>query len=370
MKSYYFKLIAILIAIIFIIEVIFSFFFPEYKGRSISKNNINKNNYYFYNLDNDIKIRDPKYKYPDNTKKIYILGDSITKGYGLAYQDIFFSVTEQLLNNSSQNSTRFQVIPFSLFNEQGSNLQSLLPKFKSYVSTNLNKENKLLIYQFNYNDILPSPSKKGISSKDFNHEYDDSKKNFLKRVIFWSGKFRYEYLNKSAFLTFLQIKISNILPSNSSKCTINSLGPYTFAYGTKGFEKKSEKAWKNFELLLKNLKDFSEKNNFILKVLVVPTILEFDNHFSSNPKNFNLNCSTIDANKKINSILKSTGINVVDPIKILKSMENKYFLERNEKNFFISLDHNHLNELGSRIVGEYLFTSISSDISDIYLYKK
>ena len=369
MKSYYFKLIAILMVIIFVIEVIFSYFFPEYKGRSISKNNINNNNYFFYNLDSNIKIRDPKYKYPDSTKKIYILGDSITKGFGLAYQDIFFSVTEQLLNNSSQNSTQFQVIPFSLFNEHGSNLQSLLPKFKSYVSKNLNKENKLLIYQFNYNDILPPHSLKDTGSKNFNYEYDTSKKHFFKKIIFWSGKIRYEYLNKSAFLTFLQIKASNIINSKSSKCTLNSLGPYTFAYGTKGFEKKSEKAWKNFELLLKNLKDFSEKNNFHLKVLIVPTILEFNNHFSSNPKDFNLNCSTIDANKKINNILKSTGINVVDPIKIMKSIENKYFLERNEKNFFISLDHNHLNELGSRIVGQYLFTKISSDISDVYLNK-
>ena len=60
-------------------------------------------NYYFTKDIKDFenfKIRNSKLNNKKNSNKIYIIGDSITKGFGLAYQDTFFGVAENMFEQN------------------------------------------------------------------------------------------------------------------------------------------------------------------------------------------------------------------------------------------------------------------------------
>lgn len=351
-----FKHLFFIIFFIFILETSFRVIVPEYSNRSITNNNINNNFYYSKPLKgSDVTIRDSKDFNNDNFQKIYILGDSITKGFGLAYKDTFYSVAENML---FLNNANYQVVPFSLFNFKDTTAKTVIQKFKEYYSKiKIKKGNDYLIYQFNYNDVIQNNY-----SDNLKLIWDVNEQSFFQKIIFWSGKFRYQYLNKSTFLTFLQVKFSNALSNRNKECSIYSLESYTFSYGTKGYEKESVEAWKNFKNDLENLLNFSEENNLKFKVLIIPTILDFKYQGSSNPKNYNLKCATIKPREKLKNILNELNIDNIDPTENMKAVSSSFVKENNPKNFFINLDHNHLNERGSRIIGEHLFLSLYKEI--------
>ena len=356
-----FKFFLFIFLFFYVLETSFRVFFPEFSDKAIKTDKINNNNFFFKDIDGfqNFKIRDSKSNLSTNKKKskIFLLGDSITKGFGLAYQDTFYSVTEQMFNIAGIN---YEIIPFSLFKvSTGSNLDSQLKKFIEFYEQNKNKyEKSYLIYQFNYNDILFNTGETINKPNWFiNNE------TYFQKFIHWTGKLRYYFLNRSNFLTFLQHKLYHFRISLNNNCSINSLGPYTFAYGTKGFENYSNKAWIKFEKNIQKLKIFAEKNNLETKVLIVPTVLDFKFKGTSNPKKYNLDCATIDAHKKIRNVLKSNEIKILDPTKFMKKISKLYSLENNDKNLFIDLDHNHINERGSRLIGEYLFLKLQEDIS-------
>jgi hypothetical protein len=171
--------------------------------------------------------------------------------------------------------------------------------------------------------------------------------------------FRYKYLNRSTFLSWLQFEMGKLRWKVSEKDCLKrgvyALGELTYAYQAKGFESDSQKVWSGFEKDLKSLKDFAVKNNFDLYVLIQPVSLQVLDHESNNMYNYDLKCSTIDARENILKTLRSLSIKYVDPLPKL----NQYIMqEKNENNnqkLFFESDIMHPNELGSRIIGEELF---------------
>ena len=97
-----------------LLEILSRVFFPNYSLRSVeSYENLsiiqNKKNFFKdFSESAKVKIRDSKIDNTDNKKDnlIYIIGDSVSAGYGLSYRNTFYSITEKMLNsiNISKNN--------------------------------------------------------------------------------------------------------------------------------------------------------------------------------------------------------------------------------------------------------------------------
>ena len=128
-----FKIFLTFAIIFFVGEIIVRGFFPQFANRSISVFEDHhviqgKKNYYKTITINDktTTIRDPKTKDDiiDYKYLIYIIGDSVTAGYGLSYKNTYYSITEDLLNIVGLNS---KILPLS---QNGANLYTDMDEFK------------------------------------------------------------------------------------------------------------------------------------------------------------------------------------------------------------------------------------------------
>lgn len=365
MKKIILKILYIFI-FIFLCEILTRSFFPDFINREIISNNDHhiiqgKNNYYKNIVQGEkiTKIRDSKIdKLTDYKNLIYILGDSVTAGFGLSYQNTFYSITENLLNSAS---IPVKILPLA---KNGSNLFSEKKSFKEFYKNNNSKEKKIVIYQFAYNDLSPS------YLYNRNLEYDNfgpnQTSNLYKKIAINTAKLRYQYLNKSAFLSLAQFYIGKIrYKSWSSSCSTRgnfALGEWTFAYRGKGFEKDSDKIWKMFEEDLLDLKNFSQLNNLDFYVLISPLSVQVPNHEQMNIYNYDLKCATQDPRKFLISLLKKNFIDYIDPTGKMIAYSNNFLLEGNKEQFFFDLDYAHPNELGSRIIAESLFEFLLTKI--------
>ena len=106
------KIISFWIIIFCFCEILSRSFFPNFSSKSVeSYENFsiinNKKNYYINYLDlKNLKIRDSKNDniLSDTGNLIYIIGDSISAGFGLSYENTYYSITEKILNSIDINS--------------------------------------------------------------------------------------------------------------------------------------------------------------------------------------------------------------------------------------------------------------------------
>jgi len=297
-------------------------------------------------------VRDSKSKDGINDYQylIYIIGDSVTAGYGLSYKNTYYSITENLLNITGLKS---KIIPLS---QNGANLYTISEKFmKFYTKTEDIK--KILIYQFSYNDL--SPSYLYGHNAEFENFGPRTQSTFYKKIAINTAKFRYKYLNKSSLLSMLQFYVGKInYKAWSSDCLYResfALGEFTYTFKGKGFEEQSNSIWKIFEENLLNLKNFTKNNNIDLHVMISPVSFQIPNHEEMNIYNYNLNCATIDPRANLKSILNKNQIKYTDPTDRMIEYINNYSFEENKEKLFIDMDYAHPNELGSRILAEQLF---------------
>ncbi len=349
MKKIFFLLLIFLILELFI-RVTMPIYSERYIYETKNKNQINMFGINIFNKeigkdDFSLTIRDSKIEKNLNDKKIIIdlIGDSVSKGYGLRYQDTFFSISENILNELNYN---LSIVPYAL---SGTNLINNFDSFKKFFYKNYETKKRLLIYQFNYNDIVPL--------NDSKIRWQSEELSLFQKAIIFSGKFRYKYLNKSSLLSFIQFNLGKIKYKKNSTCEKRkkfALGPYSYAYGAIGFEKESQEEWNKLEKKIKEVNNFTLANNQKFLVLIIPTILDFKYQGSSNPYNFDLSCSTINANLKLKKILSDNNIDFIDPTNSMIKLLEKYSIETNPISPFFDLDSNHPNETGSRLIGEYL----------------
>ena len=317
-------------------------------GINIFNKELKKNNY-------QVNIRDSKIKNNYENKDIIIdlIGDSVSKGYGLRYQDTFFSISENILNSMNY---KLSIIPYAL---SGTNLTSNFEYFREFLNTDYDSKKRIFVYQFNYNDVVPLTSS-GI-------KWQSANLSFLQRVVIYSGKFRYKYLNKSSLLSFIQFNLGKIKYKKNATCEKRkkfSLGPYAYAYGAVGVEKEAKEEWRKLEEKIIEVNNFVNKKNQKFIVLITPTILDFEYKGNSNPYNFDLSCATINANDKIRDILITNNIKFIDPTIYMKNVLSKYSLEKNPVSPFFNLDSNHPNEIGSKLIGQYLAINLISHLKN------
>ena len=360
--------VIIFITFFFIIETFFRAYFTKFSNRIVEGHEnygLVQNKYHFFKTlkskKGEIRIRDPKFIKNENSDfYVSIIGDSVTAGYGLAYNNTFYSITENLLNNVNLKTN------IIAYGSNGSDLHEELIKFNNYYVDNHYYKKKILIYQFSYND-LTAQYLYGFE-KNFKYFGPSEMTKFNKIIAIKTMAFRYKYLNRSTFLSWLQFEIGKfrwkVSEKDCLKRGVYALGELTYAYHAKGFETDSEKVWSGFEKDLKSLKDFAFKNNFELYVFVQPLSLQVIDHEENNIYNYETKCSTVDARVNILKTLEKLSIKYVDPLDAMNQFLMQEKNENNTQKLFFESDIMHPNEFGSRIIGEQLFYTLYKNFTE------
>lgn len=302
----------------------------------------------------------------NDRKSIWFLGDSITNGYGVKFEDVYYSVFQSkfaedinIYNSSNYNSSYLNTF---------SNLNETVIKFLKPYDT--------VIYQFNFNDIIDIASKisslERIKNENKNNEGQINQSNAIfkdediphKRkfisIIVNTNIFRYKYLNHSAFFKLIQHHASIFVRKTKGSCEereLDALGPYTYSYFGRNYEEKSQKLWDLFlENILKTEKELrSKKINFV--VLIPPISLEVKNHTKINKLNYDLNCSTKNGHHYLLKILNKNKIKFIDTLPYFNSfIEN---INTETVSLFHSYDTNHPNKKGHELIADALINELS-----------
>lgn len=294
-----------------------------------------------------------KVKVKNEDQIVLILGDSISDGYGHAYQDIWWKQLERMLKIKNKD---FNFISISGY---GNNLFDSRNNIKDIIKKLSNLEDKThtlkkVIYQFNFNDIYP-----------FNRE-DLRKKRFsnsiLKEIIYIESinLWRYEHLNKSIFARVMQHYAGIFIRKTDGSCNergFDALGLYSWTFGSKYAEKEAKNYWDDFQSNLYYISRFLRENNIEFEVVLAPIVFQIDQtgvHPYYNPLNFDFDCATINPIIKIKKITSEKNIKVYDPTGYIRSIFNELVLEDNFKPFFFTADTNHFTPVTSQYIAEFM----------------
>ena len=351
LKKYTFAFLYLFLIFI-LIEFGTKYFFPEFNESNI-----------FYDKDKFHRVskgKDTYFQYKNNTKfrvsklhgeiifndknSIWFLGDSITNGYGVSFEDTYYSVLKRKLKKD------INIYASSEYNYSFKNTFSDLNKT---IKTHL-KEGDLVFYQFNFNDILDIAKK----NSKFNDE-DIPNRRSLISFINSTNKFRYKYLNHSSFFKLMQHHASIFVRDTHGNCKerrIDALGPYTYAYFAKGYEEKSQMLWNIFfkDLILVNEK--LKNKNIRFFVLIPPISLEINGHEKVNKLKYDLNCSTKNGYKYIKNELKEHNIEIVDILPVFKEFSSSPL--NKDKYLFHTHDTNHPNEKGHELIAQEILMKL------------
>jgi len=154
MKTF-FKYFLIIFVFFFICEFFSYLFFPQFKENLIFYKKeepfikVSKGISQYFNRLDKFLIRVENYKSNVEIKDIntiWFLGDSITEGYGEKYQDTYYSVLSKIFK---KKNIQYNIVPISAYAYTTYDLADVLNKIQKFT-----KPNDIVIYQFNYNDIV------------------------------------------------------------------------------------------------------------------------------------------------------------------------------------------------------------------------
>lgn len=311
-----------------------------------------------------------------NNRNIYVFGDSVSGGFGVTLQDTYFYVAEDLIKKTID--PKINIFSVSGF---GHNFKSIASGIKNLEE--IIKDNDVVIYQFNYNDINHAHYviDKDVMDKDV-MDKDVIEKDFISRkkttpepskLKVYFNDFRKGYLNHSTALRVLQhyagkIKwslgkietLKNIVFHQRlfKKCGslgYSTLGQYTFAYGAKNYQLNSHKLWIEFENELIKINNYLKSKNLKFAVIISPISLQVAHHDEINSRNLSFQCSTIDAASKINKILDDNNIDIIDPLVDFNKYSKISYQNENKTHLFLPHDTNHPNKKGHSIMGNKMY---------------
>lgn len=270
----------------------------------------------------------------DNKKKIIFIGDSVTLGLGVKFEETF---VEKFKSNFFDQNT--QIISFSNI---GINSEDIFDSITKEL-TSILKGGDTVVYQFNYNDIT------------IENSYKDKFKNDT--IFDYFQKIKFRYLNHSTLVKYLNHHFSLIFKKINGSCVerqIESLGQYSYSYFSKGFEKESETLWKKFEKRMTDTKKILDKNKIDFFILISPISLQLQNHQKINKLNLDLSCGNKNAYAHLKELINKYKIGLIDPLKRFEYSQLKKF-----QLLFHSFDDNHPNKYGHRLLAEELYNELS-----------
>jgi hypothetical protein len=372
-----------------VLEIAARLMFPEFRGQIHSAEKTLGMNYF---LSKYVPGRVPYPEYLNNLNKplVLILGDSISHGYGQAYEDIYWVRLQRLM----QLQLGEQAPEFISLSYYGNNLNDSTNELKAFFHKHQGVKVSEIIYQFNFNDIVSEaysrtglhqesgaavsssakvaePIKdldtaalsthstvnesKGTEKKELNLSRDD----WFKKISLW----RSEYLNYSVFLRAAQHYAGSIVRKKSGTCEdrgLDGLGPYTWTFGSRKYAKESEILWQNFEEALSQLVSMAEQRHIKLSIVISPLLFDIDTvgiHPYYNYLNYDFSCATISPTERLRSIAKKLGVNLYDPTQFIKHSFDVRLKEKNFTPFFFTADENHITPVVSSLMADYLYIS-------------
>ena len=380
------------------LEVVARLWFPEFSGQIHSAEKTLGVNYF---LSKNVPGRVPDPSHLNNLDKplVLILGDSISHGYGQAYEDIYWVRLQRLL----QLELGAKAPEFISLSYYGNNLNDSTTELKKFIQKHEGVKISEIIYQFNFNDIVADaysraglhkgstvavttppnviqlsndkvvaptndkdqvavlsshstdPASKSVEKPEFTSSRDD----WFKKMSLW----RSEYLNYSVFLRSAQHYAGSIVRKKSGTCEdrgLDALGPYTWTFGSRKYAKESEILWQNFADALSELVSMAEERHIKLSIVISPLLFDIDTvgqHPYYNYLNYDFSCATINPRERLSSIAKKLGVAVYDPTQFIKNSFDVRLREKNFTPFFFTADENHITPLVSSLMADYLYIS-------------
>jgi hypothetical protein len=371
------------------LEVCSRIFFPEFKDQIHSYQKTLGKNYY---LSNVVPGRVPYPEYLSNLNKplVLILGDSISHGYGKAYEDIYWVRLQRLMQlELGDNAPEF--ISLSYY---GNQLSDSMTELQSFIKKNQSVKISEIIYQFNFNDIVPEAysratlhkkiepkdqSNVDINNQDTNvkqpslgnssesvNKAKESKANNDINIQYsaWFkvfARWRSEFLNYSVFLRTAQHYAGMIIRNKSGTCEergLDALGPYTWTFGSRKYSDESALLWQNFYDVLKELVAMANTHHIKFSIVISPLLFDIDTsgaHPYYNYLNYDLSCATVNPRIKLASIASKLGVNLYDPTDFIKNSFDMRLKEKNFSPFFFTADENHITPVASSLMADYLY---------------
>ena len=247
------------------------------------------------------------YEFKDDIKSIFILGDSVSFGFGVREQDSFTGLLRDQVNTNLINSS---VI--------GHNLESYIYLLNKHIKKSREKFDKAVIFLC-LNDIH---LKQGVASED----------ELKKSIDYHKDGFFIKFLRNKTF-----VKINIFLREKSA------LFVFLKSIGTNSVKRHYEymrKAYENDSLLvkyseyIKEIKNFSESNNFKINFVLLPYSYQVIK-----------NCEKqyIQPQIKVKKIFQELNLDLYD-------FTNNFCTDSNGKNFFLGHDPVHLSNAGHKFV--------------------
>ena len=258
-----------------------------------------------YNVDfstNSLGFRDYEYSItkPSGVKRILVLGDSVTLGWGVNLTDTYPKVLERMLNNKSK--IKYEVINTAVGN------------YNSEMEVNMLEQQFYLNPDAVVVGFFPNDAENTLIIK--NDLIYKLKKSFYIYPFFWDK----------------YIKLSYLFASRNGNYTSMVHLYYSDEYGGK----------ENLNRAFSKLSKLSKDKKFKVYVVIIP---QFYNEF----KDYDLN----EAHSYIIELCKKERFICVDALKSFKPYKLK--------DIVISYEDAHPNPIGHKIIAENIFEMIEND---------
>lgn len=367
-------------------EVFFKSFYPEWNRdndnftKSSDGTGVGKihGKFFYLKKTDGLEIRvpneDSKPISNDDDQVILIIGDSVTAGFGLAYQDVYWERWRRKLNFDGK---KYKLLPLAqLGNNFVDNVEAIQETINIIENKNKNMANvKGIIYLFNLNDITPYRS--AVTTDIFNTTRSGRQSplpvalSFLRGIPILEPLASVLYMNtwklrvllgESHMYRVIRYKIYRYIFDNSKVPCGDlgeyGLGMYRYSFGMKGFEDESEKLWVSFEDSVKTLRSANSSIPFFIILSPTSVMIDPNNHVHSLSERLRFDCATIDPVKRLERIAEKFKFSFINPSDYMKRQFDLYNAESNPERFYFIDDSNHFNKSGSEFFSEYTYHEI------------
>ncbi len=356
-----------------VLELIARLSYPEFKGQIHSATKTLGVNYF---LAQPVPIRTPVKDAPIKLDKplVIVLGDSISHGYGMAYEDIYWVRLQRMM----QLALGVQAPEFISLSYYGNDLQDSIVQLEKFLGQHDKASVKEIIYQFNFNDIVPEAYGRQALQATYQPAAGTTPATVAgganaivgsvaassSQGTNWSKTFaawRSEYINYSVFLRVAQHFAGKITRKTSGDCSVrelNALGPYTWTYGSQRYATESETLWNNFGIALGQLKAQADAKGAKLTIVISPLLFDVDTvgaHPQYNYLNYDFTCATINPRVRLAELARSLDVTLLDPTRFMQQSFDARIQEGNFTPFFFTADENHITPVAASLMADYLY---------------
>lgn len=257
-----------------------------------------------------------------NENRVLFIGDSVTFGYGVDFSEIYYEVAGRLLAESGCDAMIHGAAKYN------TDLKKLMNSdLRNFILDGFGAN--IVIYQFNVNDL----------------DFSNTPKKSAGVPLTWRErfeKFRLSYLNRSAFLKFIQSwSMRNFQQNHPQKLQDSSR--YSALPDPRGYAA----AWESFEKTIVDVNNTLRKRGIRFAILLVPESFQISGLAVDNDVNADASGITRWPNEKAAEIMVRHHIPVFDSLPALR----EHRAHDTDSRLYFPNDQNHPNQLGHAVIG-------------------